>query len=163
MLTNLREKFYNFSLKMTTKDREFLSAHSLNFKNLQMFVSMVERNNPDELGDENYQLYMDENKKVKMKYFVGAKVNRNFRKMQNSCRDDQDAGTLETSKFDDDSFTCKVREKKSSILNKALSMAEKRASGPGVTPVNKKDIIWNFEAGSDIAPVLQVMRSEFWE
>lgn len=156
MVNNLREKFYNFSLKMTTKDREFFSNHSENFKNLQMFVSLGQSAHPDDLGDENYQLYMDENKKVKMKYFVGSKINPNYRKMQISNRDNLDIDTCETWNPDDKRYFCKADDKKS-LLARGLSMTEKKPSGPGPGPANKKDMLWVYEPGSDLAPVLQVI------
>ncbi len=121
-----------------------------------MFVSLGQSTNPDELGDENYQLYMDENKKVKMKYFAGSKMNANYRKMQISNRDNLDIDTCETWNPDDKRFFCKVDDRKS-MLVRNLSMTEKKPSGPGLGNANKKDMLWVYETHSELAPILQVI------
>jgi hypothetical protein len=74
---NLKEKFYNFSLRMHSLHLESESDHSSNFKN-PLFAN-------DELNEEDFQVVMDENKKMKMKkYTEEVKYNPNFDKMSNN-------------------------------------------------------------------------------
>jgi len=72
---NLKEKFYNFSLKMITKEQEFLSDHSFNYKNMIVGQPPPEKSS-EENRDENYQMIMDENKILQTAYFA-SDVNKN--------------------------------------------------------------------------------------
>ena len=163
MLSNLREKFYNFSLRMNTKEREFSSEHSTNVTNIPMGSFIAERI-PEELGDENYQLYMDENKKVKMKYFSANKVNRNFQKMRNDYFE-YEPETSETSKFDDESLLRHPNlDRKLSSKPSGVLMLEKKLSMTGHSTGNlfqgqwapKKDLIWKYNDENAPRPVLDV-------
>jgi len=101
---NLKEKFYNFSLKMSLKEQEFLSNHSPKFHNVIVASAIPEKT--EEIKDskevlresrdlnENYQMIMDENKILQTQH-LRSNVNRNFEKMRNdnSC---SNTDTVET-------------------------------------------------------------------
>ena len=145
---------------MSAKEREFFSEHSSNYRNNQTIASIGEKHF-DELKDEDYGLYMDENKKVKVKYFSSNKKNQNFPKLR-SDKNDVEIETSETSKFDNDNSLIiqgyqGVKDKKK--YSKALSLVDKKLSFSthGHNYTQKKDITWMYPDNSDHAPSLEVL------
>ena len=59
---NLAEKYYNFSMKMNSKDIEFHSEHSSNYENIMVAPSLHEE---EAVPSEDYNHYLDEHKIIK--------------------------------------------------------------------------------------------------
>lgn len=176
---NLKEKFYNFSLKMNLKEQEFLSYHSPKFQNNIVAAAIPEKT--EELKDscikeiakdnnENYQNMMDENKILQTNHLI-SNVNRNFEKMRNdhSC---SRTDTVETNKTEDDLQIPPVLKSRPSIakvidddLPPILPTLQHRVSSIPKTPrkdmgtsviARNKDIAWDFCEITDCTMYLEV-------
>jgi len=124
----LKEKFYNYSLKLKTKEREFLSEHSANFRNPSATIMLAS----EKLAEsENYQYNtMDENKNLKIREFVSNPMDIN--EERKSVVTPQDS--LENSTVDRNltrSMLTQSTTDKSRALNASLSL-----------PSVKKDMTW---------------------
>lgn len=156
MLTSLRERFYNFSLKMSAKDRE-ISDHSENFKNTQMVTAFADKNVEDvghveDADDENYQFHMDENKKVKTQYFTGGYTHKNYKTMRLDRFDEREVETSETLKQEEDNILRLAKNKISSFTKPKTMNTLSHATAA------KKDIVWIYPERSDDAPSIDVLK-----
>ena len=130
---NLKEKFYNFSLKMITKEQEFLSDHSVNYKNVIVAPALPEKA-ADENKDENYQMIMDENKILQTGYFA-SDVNLNYPRLRNDILNSvQD--TIETG---EDLQPPNLQSRPSLLVSRTGANSKLNASALK----GNKDIIWD--------------------
>lgn len=151
MVGALREEAYNFSMKMSIKEREFFSEHSANFQNLMPYQITGAGNTNEDMVDENYQMVMDENKKqLKAKYFDVRKT----KKMPTDCGNKQDQETSETSKIEEESLILQLRTSKI-VFSKAVSQ-RLSVAGPVGQWLPKKDVNWKYSDDCDCAPSLDV-------
>ena len=166
LITNLKEKYYNFSLKMSAKEREFFSEHSSNFRSNYQTMTNLGEKHFDEFKDkdEDYALYMDENKKVKVKYFNMYKKNQNFKKLRSELKEGE-METSETSKFENENSLIQdlPHTKEKNRFAKSVNLIDKKLSysAHGHTWVQKKDIAWVYNDVGDRAPSLEVPESFF--
>lgn len=143
---NLKERFYNFSLRVHSTHLESESDHSTNFKN-PMFAM-------EETNEEDFQNQMEENKKMKMKkYTEEMKYKANYEKMINGTQ----SPTHSPLKKLGSSETFKVIAEKN-IINLQPSTFERKYQ-KGETVVQglniRKDVEWKYEVNDPVAPKLQ--------
>lgn len=144
---NLKEKFYNFSLKMITKEQEFSSDHSLNYKNMMVAPTFPEKIN-EENRDENYQMIMDENKILQTSYFV-SDVNKNYTKLRTDHLDDN----MDDSELIED-LPPPTLQSRSSLLAVSRTLNNQKINTS--TLARNKDVIWDFNENINLGVTLEV-------
>ncbi len=154
----LRDKFYNFSMKMSAKDHEYLSEHSTNYKN----PLFADAKTVEEADEANYNAMMEENKKLKARYLVPERYNESFAKMNTSGPDlalDLDAVNNQVQTRDENELSAKRKQfdTKNIVAGKQLSIEnKKKISETTTTLLYKKDVEWDFNLNPHKAPFLEV-------
>lgn len=148
----LKEKNYNFSLKMKTREREFFSEHSTNYRN--QTVSQAVPVGVEKLENENYQNVMEEAATLRIQQTQSAPMNRNDIKLPDK--------SFEASGFD---FVDTANPQETPILEKKSSVSprkvgKEKAPLVAVNPSNvKKDLAWDYTDldPNNSAPFLEVI------
>jgi len=130
----LREKNYNFSLKVKTKEGEYLSEHSEDFINPYAIIAAP-------TDTENYQYMMEECKNVKLKTFVANPMDISETKLSEKQQElDNETNTMD--KTPSNSFTVSKNKSIVSVAN---------------APNVKKEVSWEYnEENKNFCPVIEV-------
>ena len=142
---------------MSSKEQEFRTDHSKEFKNRYIPPVLVEKHHQDELIDENYQIIMDENKSIETNYLYSSDVNENYAKLR-SKRPSSIQDTSESLRNEED-IGVPVRNRSLALHTKLDPQLSRKMSTIQATWAPNKDILWDFAGDTGSIPTLEVYLS----